>query len=106
MQDLKKTLQDSIDEAEWDWLMPHAKRQAVIVVSAQLDLLDVGVAIAQDNVAVVQGWIDSQLVQKPSSEQLSRWNDNPTQRFRSIIVQPYVVVQELCAGEDADAWMN
>lgn len=93
--DLKTTLKASADEAAWDWLIPHAKRSAVIVVAEPLELLDVAVAIARDDAVLVQNWISRQLISKPSSEQLSRWNENPAQRFQSIIVQPYVVVQEL-----------
>lgn len=95
MSDLRAELAEELDEAEWNWLMPHAKRDTVIVVSQDLDLLDVGVAIANDNVPLVQDWIASAALQKPSSEQLSAWNAEQTKRFRALIVQPYVLVQVL-----------
>lgn len=95
MQDLRTELTESLDEATWDWLMPHAKRDSVIVVSPGLDLLDVGVAIASDNTASVQHWIAESLIAKPSPNELASWNDNPTQRFTALIVQPYVLVQAL-----------
>jgi len=37
---------------------------------SRLDLLDVGVAIASDNVSSVQVWISEQLIYKPSAAQL------------------------------------
>ena len=94
MQDLRAELAESIDEAEWNWLIPHAKRDAVVVVTTQLDLLDVGVAIASDSVSSVQHWIGEQLIYKPSAEQLAQWNTELTKRFNTLIVQPYVLVQE------------
>ena len=94
MQDLRAELAESIDEAEWNWLIPHAKRDAVVVVATQLDLLDVGVAIATDRVSSVQHWIGEQLICKPSAEQLAQWNSDGTRRFNTLIVQPYVLVQE------------
>ncbi len=94
MSDLRAELAETLDEAEWNWLAPHAKRDTVIVVEGGLDLLDVGVAIANDNVALVQGWIATAKIHKPSSEQLSEWNGNQTKRFQALIVQPYVLVQE------------
>jgi hypothetical protein len=94
MSDLRAELAETVDEAQWEWLQPHAKRDAVLVVDRQLDLVDVGMAIANDNVASVQQWIGQNLLAKPSSAQLSTWADNPAQRFSALIIQPYVLVQE------------
>ena len=98
MSDLRTELAENLDEAEWDWLIPHVQRDAVVVVATQLDLLDVGVAIASDNVYSVQHWIGEQLLSKPSPSQLADWNSNRTKRFNALIVQPYVLVQESVAA--------
>lgn len=95
MSDLRAQLAETVDEAEWEWLIPHAKRDALVVVTSQLDLVDVGEAIALDNVVVVQRWISEQLIAKPSQTQLTNWNGDRTKRFNTLIVQPYVLVQEL-----------
>lgn len=97
MQDLRAELAEAIDEAQWDWLAPHARRDSVIVVESGLNLVEVGVAIANDNVSSVQRWIDESLIHKPSPAQLSDWNQNQAKRFNALIVQPYVLVQELAA---------
>lgn len=97
MSDLRTELSETIDEAEWEWLIPHVKRDAVIVVSLDLDLLDVGEAIANDNISSVQRWIDEQLISKPSNQQLGLWNSNQQKRFNTLIIQPYVLVQEIAA---------
>jgi hypothetical protein len=95
MPDLRAELSEMLDEVEWNDLMPHAQRDAVVIVTPGLDLLDVGEAIASDNVLNVQHWIGEQLIYKPSPTQLSNWNDNQTKRFVALIVAPYVLVQEL-----------
>ncbi len=97
-QDLRAQLQENLDEAEWDWLIPHAKRDAIIIVAAGLDLLEVGVALASDNTAKVEVWISEALITKPSSEQMGEWNSDRTRRFDTLIVQPYVLVQEKVAA--------
>jgi hypothetical protein len=94
MQDLRSQLAESLDEAELDWLKPHIQRDVVVVVNQELDLLDVGVAIACDDVLSVQHWISEQLLHKPFPEQLADWNSDQTKRFQALIVQPYVLVQE------------
>jgi len=86
MEDLRAELAEGLDEAEWNWLIPHVQRDAVIFVAEQLDLVDVGVALASDNVASVQSWIDDQLIHKPSVTQISDWNGDRTKRFNSLIV--------------------
>jgi hypothetical protein len=94
MPDLRAELTQNLDEAEWEWLIPHVQRDAVIVVANGLDLLDVGVAIAGDNLGDVQNWIDEALLAKPSTAQLGEWNSDRTKRFNTLIVQPYVLIQE------------
>lgn len=93
-EDIRAELKEMLDEAEWRWLLPHAERDAVIFVNSDLDLLDVGVAIASDQVSSVEHWLGEQLIHKPTTEQLSDWNDNHTKRFNTIIVQPFVLIQE------------
>jgi len=97
MPDLRAELTESLDEAEWEWLIPHVKRDAIILVALKLNLLDVGIAIAGDNLNQVEQWIDQQLIAKPSDSQLGEWNANPRKRFSTLIVQPYVLVQEIAA---------
>lgn len=94
---LTDELTQNLDEAEWSWLIPHAQRNALIVVTEGLGLVEVGVAIATDNAMAVQRWISEALVYKPSPEQLGNWNQQQDKRFQSLIIQPYVLIQELNA---------
>ena len=91
---IRSELKEMLDEAEWRWLMPHAERDAVIFVSSDLSLLDVGVAIANDQVSFVDRCLKEQLIHRPTTEQLSDWNNNQLKRFNTIIVQPFVLIQE------------
>ncbi|MBE9127730.1 MULTISPECIES: DUF2288 domain-containing protein [unclassified Coleofasciculus] len=95
MPDLRAELEQTVDEATWDLLIPHVKRDAVIFVTQELNLVDVGVAIARDDILSIQSWISKQQLHKPFSEQLADWNTDKTKRFQALIVQPYVLVQEL-----------
>lgn len=100
MQDLRAELAEMVDEAELSWLLPHAQRGALVAVNPDLDLLDVGVAIANDNVASVQNWIDEQLIFKLSADQLMERGGDRARRFTALIVQPYVLMQEPAALSD------
>jgi len=94
MQDLKAELIQNLDEAEWEWIIPHVQRDAVILVPIELDLLNVGIAIASDNTPQVEQWIDEQLLAKPSVAQIGEWNCDRTKLFLTLIIQPYVLIQE------------
>jgi hypothetical protein len=98
MSDLRAELLEAVDEAAWEWLMPHARRDALIWVDDRLDLADVGVAIANDTTPTVHRWISEALIQKPTQLQLSAWNADQTLRFKALIVQPYVLIQPLAAA--------
>lgn len=100
MEDIRAQLAENLDIAEWNWLVPHVKRDAVVIIDQKLDLLDVGVAIASDQTSSVQDWISQELIYKPSAEQLSIWNTNDTKKFNALIVQPFVLVQESTATQE------
>lgn len=93
--DLRSSLAELIDLAEWDWLKPHVGRDAVILVTPDLDLSEVGEALANDNTAVVQRWIDEQAIAKPSQSQLTEWDRSGTAKFTAMIVAPFVLVKLL-----------
>lgn len=94
MEDIRERLTQEVDRAQWQWLKPHIARDNVVVVNSGLNLVDVGVAIATDEVTSVQRWIGEQLITKPTLEQLNHWEHTEDQQFEALIVQPYVLVKE------------
>ena len=94
MPGLKEKLEKDVADISWKDLQPHAKRDAVIVIKEELDISEVAVAIAEDNTASVKGWISEQSIAKPTSQQLTDWNQTPEKQFIALIVQPFVVVKE------------
>ena len=95
MEPIKNQLLEELAEVEWSDLIPHAQRDAIILVSDSLNLIEVAEAIASDNVQLVQNWIATKLIEKPSQEQLSNWNSLPTSLFNTLIVQPFVLIQSI-----------
>lgn len=99
MSDIKKKLQEDIASISWQDILPHAKRDAVVVIDRQLNLLEVAEAIALDNTALVSNWIAEKLVTKPSATQLTEWNTHPEKKFTAAIVQPFVIIQAISLHE-------
>jgi hypothetical protein len=92
---LRQELTELLDQATWEWLLPHAERDAVIIVDPQLALVDVGMAIVEDQSQAVQHWISEALLAKPTLEQKIVWEKTENIQFTALIVQPYVLIQTL-----------
>lgn len=95
MSSIQERLSKDVAHISWQDLLPHAKRDAVIVVAEDLDLLDVATAIAENNTVVVQKWITDKSIFKPSAEQLTNWNQAMETEFVTLIVQPFVIIKEI-----------
>ncbi len=93
MQDVTATLASELADIEWRELSPHALRDVLIVVTASLNLLEVGTALANNDVQSVQHWITRNLIHKPTAANLQDWANQPHKKFSTLIVQPYVLVR-------------
>lgn len=104
MSKVREELSLYLDEAPWELLDPHARKQSLFLVAPMLDLLDVGEALALNDTAKVSGWIEAGQLSRPSLQQLEAWNRHPQLRFQVIIVRPFVLVSgplETLARTDA-----
>ncbi len=90
---MRERLAAYLGDVFWSDLRAHAARDALIVVADDLDLLDVGVAVASDDAARVEAWIKGQKLRKPSAEDLARWPADPAAMFESLPVQPFVLIR-------------
>jgi hypothetical protein len=90
----KEELALQVDEAEWGWLRAHLERGGVIVVAPGLDLVEAGQAIAADDASAVSAWIEAGLLAKPEREQIAVWDATEGKRLRTLIISPYVLIQE------------
>jgi hypothetical protein len=90
---VRERLAAHLGEVFWSDLRAHAARDALILVGGDLDLIEVGVAVATDDAARVTGWIQAGLVSKPSAGELAAMAAEPGDVFVSLIVAPFVLVK-------------
>ena len=83
------------DQAEVSWreLKIHLQRDSIIVVAEELDLIAVAVAVADDDKTLVEAWIGEEQLGKPTEEQLKSWEEESDNRFKMLIVQPFILIQ-------------
>ncbi|CBW27841.1 conserved hypothetical protein [Halobacteriovorax marinus SJ] len=95
MENLKEKLTNEIEKATWPLLEEHHKREALLIVDLELDLVDVSVAVANDDVQNVKTWLTSEKLIRPTDEMIQSWEENPELGFKFLIIQPYVIAQEI-----------
>jgi len=90
---LRAKLNTETAKVAWPELQRHHARGVVVCVSATLDLIDVAVAMAQDNGAVIGLWMQDGQVSKATDEQAMDWLARDPDLW-SVVVAPWVLVQE------------
>ena len=91
--ELRTHLANEVHRVDWKPLAPHARRGALVFVDTALDLVEVAVALAEDDSARVRRWMQAHQLVKPTGDQIERWQDETEERFTIVIVQPYVLAQ-------------
>ena len=91
----REELERTVDVTEWWELRAHLQRGGVIVVGADLNLVDTALKIAADDAACVSQWIEKGSLAKPSLQQIEQWNSEKKKLFSILIVSPYVLIQEI-----------
>lgn len=87
----EEELKKQLDQATWEDLLPHYQRGGVVIVTEDMDLVQVGMAVVEDQVQQVQQWLAAEMVYKAEEYHVKKW---PKEKmFKFIIVQPYVLIQ-------------
>jgi hypothetical protein len=98
-QDLQAKLRSEILVADAKSLLPHHRRDALLVAELEVDLLAVAVAIASDAAEQVAELLSQKKLYKPTLAQLADWCIDVDCRFQYVILQPYVLAQVLPAAK-------
>lgn len=77
----------------WAELQRHHARGVVVHVAGELDLIEVAVAMAQDDGAAVSQWMQSGQMVKMTDEKAMDWLKRDPDLW-SVVVAPWVLVQE------------
>ncbi|MCK4502102.1 MAG: DUF2288 family protein [Desulfuromonadales bacterium] len=95
MSGMIESFKSDIAEITWRELKIHLQRDSIITVAAEIDIIAVAVAVADDDSSKVEGWIAAEQIGKPTEVQLEDWQRDQNVTFRMLIVQPYILIQEV-----------
>ena len=90
---LADKFKEEIGTVSWSWLRPHEKRKVLFRVVAELDLVEVAIAVAEDRTAKVKSWLENSDLTQPTLKQVAIWEKSGG-LFLGIIVKPYVFFKE------------
>jgi hypothetical protein len=105
---LRSYLEDLVDIAQWEWLSDLAKQGKVLLLAPNLEIVEVGLALAEDDISKVRDWLADGWLYRPTETQIFVWDrqielDSEQQVedldlisalvFDSLIVQPFVLAK-------------
>jgi len=99
MSEIVASFKRDIAEISWRELKIHLQREAIITVASELDLIAVAVAVAEDDSKMIAGLIAAEQLGKPTEVQLKYWEEHQKVSFMMLIVQPYILIQEVVDAE-------
>jgi hypothetical protein len=93
MDEVRKKLREELDITAWRALRTHLCRDSVILVTSELDLVEVACCVALDRTPEVAAWIADGRLRKPTVAELASWERDLEAPFRLLIVAPYLLIQ-------------
>lgn len=90
---LRAKLNGETAKVAWGEMQRHYARGVVVRVHSDLDLIDVAVAMSQDDGGKVAAWMQAGQLGKVTDDEARDWlTRNP--HLWSVVVAPWVLVQE------------
>jgi len=95
MSEMVESFKRDLAGVSWRELKIHLQRDAIIIISAEIDLIEAAIAVAKDDKIQVEVWIDAGHLGKPTEKQLEIWEQEDDKPFQMLIVQPFILIQEI-----------
>ena len=93
-QALKDKLNSETSKISWLELQKFYASGSVIVVTPELDLINVACQFSEDNKEIVGAWLEQEQVFKMTDQTAQEWFDNKATVWASVVA-PWVLVQKV-----------
>lgn len=93
--DVRAKLEASLGPVQHSDLAAHLRRDAVLVVAPGASLVDCALAVAKDDVPTVRDALARGVLARPDETAQRAWAAEPGRRWLALVVQPFVLVQDL-----------
>ena len=93
--ELRNKLSAEVAVADGTLLLPHHRRGALLLLQPGLDLVELAVAVAEDDHTRIQTLVAESKLRAPTLAEMADFCVDPRVRFNFVIVQPFVLAQRL-----------
>lgn len=93
-EELCNRLNEQTGKLGWAEIEKHFARGVVITVSQDLDLIEVAVAIVEDNMTVMDTWMKETKVGNADAKDAMDWVKRQPE-FWAVVVTPWLLIQEI-----------
>lgn len=94
--ELRKKLEEEVNIANWEDLTFFVKKQKLILLDNSLDIIDVGIEIANNNAEYIGNLIDLQKLKKVDFIIFDELSDKT---LTCLIIEPFVLCQAVISEE-------
>lgn len=95
---IRAKLEENLGPVIGSDLGAHLRRDAVFIVADGHSLVACGVAIATDDSTSVALWLADGTLRRPTADEREAWPVDESRQWNAVVVQPFVLVQELIAN--------
>ena len=78
----------------WKELRNYADEESIFILAPGQDIEEIIYLISKNEIGKVEKLIELRKISKPTIDQLAQWSKSPTQLFKFLLVDPYVIIQE------------
>ena len=98
--DVRDLLNAQTGRISWKELQRHFAAGMVLVVAADLDLIDVAARIVEDNRVQVEQWMAGGRLTRAETSHARAWEEAQPE-FWAVVAAPWVLVQEIIESDSA-----
>lgn len=92
---LREKLRSEVMACAFEDLAPHLSRGALLLAEPTVDFLDVAYAIARDDRASVERFLQAAQLRRAGEPDQALFGALAEQRFQFVVVQPWVLAQPI-----------
>ena len=96
--ELRQAINLETGKLSWQELQRHFARGVVVVISPELDLIDVAGKFIEDNKSFVEKWSNQGKITRANDDHAQHWNKENS-NFWAVVIAPWVLVQEMMSEQ-------
>ncbi len=90
---LRKNIESESGILNWQELEKHYARGAIRIISSNVNLIDIAIYIAENNIEQISDALAAKTVTKATDSQAMQWQQQNSS-FRCVVIAPFVLIQE------------